>query len=51
MAQIEQILFLPPMAVARLGGSDTPLETLGRVADALRRWVRISLKAKLNEPK
>ena len=26
MAQIEQILFLPPMAVARLGGSDTPLE-------------------------
>jgi hypothetical protein len=26
MAQIEQILFLPPMAVARLGGSDSPLE-------------------------
>ena len=29
----------------------TALETRGRVADALRRWVRISLEAKLNEPK
>jgi hypothetical protein len=25
MAKIEELFFLPPMAVARLGGSDTPL--------------------------
>ena len=33
MATIEQVFFLPPMAVARLGGSDTPLESFTWVED------------------
>src|SRR5260370_1323025 len=33
MAVIEQILFLPPMAVARLGGSVTPLDSFTWVED------------------
>jgi len=33
MAVIEQILFLPPMAVARLGGSITPLDSFTWVED------------------
>src|SRR5256885_14625318 len=33
MSVIEQIFFLPPMAVARLGGSDTPLDSFTWVED------------------
>src|SRR6266852_1764523 len=33
MSVIEQIFFLPPMAVGRLGGSDTPLESFTWVED------------------
>src|SRR6266852_2574756 len=33
MSVIEQIFFLPPMAVARLGGSDTPLASFTWVED------------------
>jgi hypothetical protein len=33
MAVIEEIFFLPPMAVSRLGGSDTPLESFTWVED------------------
>jgi hypothetical protein len=33
MSVIEQIFFLPPMAVARLGGSDVPLESFVWVED------------------
>jgi hypothetical protein len=33
MTVIEQIFFLPPMAVARLGASDTPLASFTWVED------------------
>ncbi len=33
MSKIEQIFFLPPMAIARLGGSDTPLASFTWVED------------------
>jgi hypothetical protein len=33
MSEIEQIYFLPPMAVARLGGSDTPLDSFTWIED------------------
>lgn len=33
MARIEEIFFLPPMAVARLGGSDTPLASFTWIED------------------
>ena len=33
MSVIEEIFFLPPMAVARLGGSDTPLGSFTWVED------------------
>lgn len=33
MAKIEEIFFLPPMAVARLGGSDTPLPSFAWLED------------------